>query len=103
MKKDIRWEWKNSSLGIDRYLLRDDSVWITRLSRDFWWNLERISEMTITRENPISTCKIVGQRSTHIPEKFDLNSDFEYNPFQSKFSLNANIWTNHFQQVIPWS
>ncbi|CAF3535808.1 unnamed protein product [Rotaria sp. Silwood1] len=29
----------------ERYLLRDDSAWITRLSKDFWWNLERISEM----------------------------------------------------------
>jgi len=33
----------------ERYLLRDDSAWITRLSKDFWWNLERISEM-ITSE-----------------------------------------------------
>jgi hypothetical protein len=35
--------------ALDRYLLRDDSAWITRLSKDFWWNLERISEM-ITSE-----------------------------------------------------
>ena len=26
--------------------MRDDNAWITRLSRDFWWNLERLSEMT---------------------------------------------------------
>ena len=31
---------------IDRYLLRDDGAWITRLSKDFWWNLERISELS---------------------------------------------------------
>ncbi|CAF3474624.1 unnamed protein product [Rotaria sp. Silwood1] len=71
----------------DRYLLRDDSAWITRLSKDFWWNLERISEMTKTnvnysqqinstknipqqvlsssiQSNGISTRKIVGQRTT---------------------------------------
>ncbi|CAF1100403.1 unnamed protein product [Adineta ricciae] len=35
----------------ERYLLRDDSAWITRLSKDFWWNLDRISEM-ITHDIP---------------------------------------------------
>ncbi|CAF1244625.1 unnamed protein product [Adineta steineri] len=35
----------------ERYLLRDDSAWITRLSKDFWWNLDRISEM-ITYDIP---------------------------------------------------
>ena len=67
----------------------------------------------ITRGNPIdelfSSRKIIGQRLTlpqstacHIPEKVDSNLDFEYNPFQSKFSLDKNIWNNRFQQVIPW-
>ena len=37
------------TFDLDRYLLRDDSAWITRLSKDFWWNLDRISEM-ITSE-----------------------------------------------------
>ncbi len=105
---------------IDRYLLRDDSAWITRLSKDFWWNLERISEMTTTpiRENPVkqilaptnnSARKIVGQRSaiirpdpTNIPDKLDDNHDMEYNPFQSRISFDNNIWTNSFQQAIPW-
>lgn len=36
----------------ERYLLRDDSAWITRLSKDFWWNLERISEMMTSDMNP---------------------------------------------------
>lgn len=117
------------SFYIDRYLLRDDSAWITRLSKDFWWNLERISEMTtiggnsaqtikhnpqqILPSNNSSTRKIIGQRSTitrpnpnNIPEKINnlsLNDqDIEYNPFQSKISFDNNIWTNYFQQAIPW-
>jgi hypothetical protein len=36
----------------ERYLLRDDSAWITRLSKDFWWNLERISEMITSEYTP---------------------------------------------------
>jgi hypothetical protein len=36
----------------ERYLLRDDSAWITRLSKDFWWNLERISEMITSESIP---------------------------------------------------
>lgn len=36
----------------ERYLLRDDSAWITRLSKDFWWNLERISEMITSDYTP---------------------------------------------------
>lgn len=69
--------------------------------------------MVITQENSIdeifSTRKIIGQRSSvlssaalHIPEKFNSNSDFEYNPFQSKLLFDKNIWTNRFQQIIPW-
>ncbi|UJR37025.1 hypothetical protein I4U23_029732 [Adineta vaga] len=41
---DIDWSVFENA---DRYLLRDDSAWITRLSKDFWWNLDRISELTI--------------------------------------------------------
>ncbi|CAF4241355.1 unnamed protein product [Rotaria socialis] len=81
---DVDWSVLENA---DRYLLRDDSAWITRLSKDFWWNLERISEMAITdvsptqqmnttkqkpqqnlsssiQSNGISTRKIVGQRTT---------------------------------------
>jgi hypothetical protein len=81
--------------------------------------------MTTTRDNSIppiknfppqilssnnnSTRKIVGQRSTiirpnttNIPDKFDDNQDMEYNPFQSRISFDNNIWTNSFQQAIPW-
>ncbi|CAF2462590.1 unnamed protein product [Rotaria sp. Silwood2] len=91
----------------DRYLLRDDSAWITRLSKDFWWNLERISEMTTTdvnqtqqinstkhipqqvlsssmQLNGVSTRKIVGQRSTiarpnrnNIPIKTNSSSTYD--------------------------
>jgi hypothetical protein len=115
----------NLSLRIDRYLLRDDSVWITRLSKDFWWNLERISEMITTEGNSlqsmnstkplvqqmnnISSRKIVGQRSTitrpnttNILDTINSDQDIEYNPFQSKISFDNNIWTNYFQQAIPW-
>lgn len=41
---DIDVDWSVFE-NADRYLLRDDSAWITRLSKDFWWNLDRISEM----------------------------------------------------------
>ncbi len=40
------------SICLERYLLRDDSAWITRLSKDFWWNLERISEMITSEFTP---------------------------------------------------
>jgi len=119
---DIDWSVFENA---DRYLLRDDSAWITRLSKDFWWNLERISEMTTTGGNPTqqmistktfpqpinntSARKIVGQHSTitrpktnNIPEKINYDKDIEYNPFQSKISFDNNIWTNYFQQAIPW-
>jgi hypothetical protein len=43
----------------DRYLLRDDSAWITRLSKDFWWNLDRISEM-ITSDVSMNSSRPVG-------------------------------------------
>lgn len=97
---------------LDRYLLRDDSVWITRLSEDFWWNLERISELshqkyhrtpqvTGTKINhPIahpnnppqsmslnaqtSTRKIVGQRSTMLT------------PAGSPMATNIPEKNNHF-------
>jgi hypothetical protein len=97
---------------LDRYLLRDDSVWITRLSEDFWWNLERISEMshqkyhrtpqvTGTKINhpiahpmnppqsmslnaPTSTRKIVGQRSTMLT------------PAGSPMATNIPEKNNHF-------
>ena len=42
----------NSISCLERYLLRDDSAWITRLSKDFWWNLERISEMITSEYTP---------------------------------------------------
>ncbi|CAF0871323.1 unnamed protein product [Didymodactylos carnosus] len=32
----------------DRYLLRDDNAWIARLGKEFWWNLERMTEMIVT-------------------------------------------------------
>lgn len=86
---DVDWSVLENA---DRYLLRDDSAWITRLSNDFWWNLERISEMStmelnfaqrvhrsnavrknvsqapvlspsMPMNNPSTTRKIVGQRS----------------------------------------
>lgn len=41
-------------LYLERYLLRDDSAWITRLSKDFWWNLERISEMITSEYSPMN-------------------------------------------------
>lgn len=97
----------------DRYLLRDDSVWITRLSEDFWWNLERISELSHQKyhrapaqyggtkvNHPIthpinppqsmslnastSTRKIVGQRSTMLT------------PAGSPMATNIPEKNNHF-------
>lgn len=60
----------------ERYLLRDDSAWITRLSKDFWWNLERISEM-ITSD--VSLAQQMnhngnGNRSSVANQKFNANA-----------------------------
>jgi hypothetical protein len=60
----VRTEPSRTVRCLDRYLLRDDSAWITRLSKDFWWNLERISEM-ITSDVPI------GQPLNRQPNKFN--------------------------------
>jgi hypothetical protein len=73
---------------------------------------QQVLSSSIQLNNP-SARKIVGQRSTitrpntnNIPEKMNYLSiydqDIEYNPFQSKISFDNNIWTNYFQQAIPW-
>jgi len=66
-------------------------------------------ETSSAKSSNISTRKIVGQRSTitrpnpsNIPEKITANQDNEYNPFQSNISFDNHIWTNIFQQAIPW-
>lgn len=55
----------------DRYLLRDDSAWITRLSKDFWWNLERISELIASDVN--SAQQMNTSRSTVGHQKLNAN------------------------------
>ena len=103
-------------LLIDRYLLRDDSAWITRLSKDFWWNLERISEMAtmVTQQmnstkhssqqfslpsmhlNGKSAGKFVGRRSTITrPTTNDI-------PMKKNFSMisDQDIDYNPFQSKI---
>jgi len=55
---DIDVDWSVFE-NADRYLLRDDSAWITRLSKDFWWNLDRISEM-ITSDVSMNSSRSVG-------------------------------------------
>ena len=52
----------------ERYLLRDDNVWITRLSKDFWWNLERISEM-MTFDNNRSTAQGFPPKQQQQPQQ----------------------------------
>ncbi|CAF1433707.1 unnamed protein product [Rotaria sordida] len=109
----------------DRYLLRDDSAWITRLSRDFWWNLERISEMTTTTDvnhiqkinstkhipqqissssssmqlNGMPTRKIVGQRSTIIARPNRNNIPIKTN---SSSTYDQDFDYNPFQSKISF-
>jgi hypothetical protein len=62
----------------ERYLLRDDSAWITRLSKDFWWNLERISEMITSEFTSAQQMNNNGafNRSTLPTQKYNLPNQF---------------------------
>ncbi|CAF0943209.1 unnamed protein product [Adineta steineri] len=107
----------------DRYLLRDDSAWITRLSKDFWWNLERISEMVTKpinlveqinstkihpqqvsssiQSNGTSARKIIGQRSTitrpnpnNIPDKANFSSIYDQDIEYNPFQSKISFDNN---------
>ena len=79
---------------LERYLLRDDSAWITRLSKDFWWNLERISEMITSEVNLAQQMNQNGNIN-----RSSLPTQHKYNQQQQHFMQQAA--TKNFSQVPP--
>lgn len=63
LNNDVDVDWSVFE-NAERYLLRDDSAWITRLSKDFWWNLERISELILSSDLSIAQTINNASRST---------------------------------------
>jgi hypothetical protein len=86
----------------ERYLLRDDSAWITRLSKDFWWNLERISEMITSDYTPaqqMNTNGTFNRPSLPIP-KYNLpNQQQQQQQQQQQFIQPTKAYPQ--QQVPP--
>jgi len=64
----------------ERYLLRDDSAWITRLSRDFWWNIDRMLEMITSEFTPNQQMNNNGafNRSSLPTQKYNLPNQQQF-------------------------
>ncbi|CAF2987261.1 unnamed protein product [Rotaria sp. Silwood2] len=84
----------------ERYLLRDDSAWITRLSKDFWWNLERISEMITSDYTPVQQINNNGtfNRPPLPTQKFQQQQQQQQQFMQS--AVPTKIYSQQ-QQVPP--
>lgn len=74
---DIDWSVFENA---ERYLLRDDSAWITRLSKDFWWNLERISEMITSDVMPLQQVNnnAIFNRTSISAQKYNLQNQQQH-------------------------
>jgi hypothetical protein len=70
----------NLFIFLERYLLRDDSAWITRLSKDFWWNLDRISDMITLEFTPNQQMNNNGtfNRSSLPTQKYNLTNQQQF-------------------------
>ncbi|CAF0765460.1 unnamed protein product [Didymodactylos carnosus] len=60
----------------DRYLLRDDNAWIARLGKEFWWNLECMTDMIITEHttNTLQQQNTTGQSGQGIYNRVNNSS-----------------------------
>ena len=81
----------------DRYLLRDDSAWITRLSKDFWWNLDRISEM-ITSDVSMNSSRSVGGKFPSGQPNFNGGKNFPQST--NEFIINWTVYSS--TNAILW-
>ena len=68
---DVDWSVLENA---EKFLQRDDSIWINKLNKELWWNMSKLTDMVLL-EKASAAAAAVSQNQPRIPRKICGNSN----------------------------